>query len=58
MSLAIVKLVKVRKGHKHHFIDYISANVAYINGIEIQGDKHREGEWSPVEIVKIYDNDR
>ena len=53
MALALVKLSKKRSGRVYYFLDYISYEVAKLD-IQIQGEDHRDGEWSSVEIVKVY----
>lgn len=50
--LAIVKLKKRRNGRVYDFIDYISYDLAKIEGIEIQGIDNYPNEFSRVEIVK------
>lgn len=52
--LALVKLSKVRRGRVYTFVDYISYDVAKIDDIEIQGEKHNDNEWSKVEIIKTF----
>lgn len=56
MALALVKLSKRRGNKTYEFLDYISYDVAKIDGIEIQGEEHNDGEWSRVEILKVFDN--
>lgn len=56
MALALVKLSKKRGNQTFEFLDYISYDVAKIDGIEIQGEEHNDGEWSRVEILKVTGN--
>jgi len=58
MALALVKLSKRRGNQTYEFLDYISYDLAKIDGIEIQGEEHNEGEWSQVEILRVFGNDK
>ena len=53
MALALVKLSKRRNGRTYYFLDYISYDLAKIEGIQIRGEEHRENEFSEVEILKV-----
>lgn len=55
MALALVKLSAQRNGKIHYFLDYISHEVAKL-GVQIQGEGHREGEYSKAEIIKVFNN--
>ena len=57
MALALVKLSKKRNDRTYYFLDYISYEVAKL-GVQIQGEEHNENEWSDVEIVKVFDNEK
>lgn len=56
MALALVRLSKNRGSQTFVFLDYISYDVAKIDGIEIQGEEHNNNEWSSVEILKVIEN--
>ena len=53
MTLALIKLSKRRNGRTYYFLDYISYDVAKIEGVQIQGEEHNDNEFSKVEIVKV-----
>jgi hypothetical protein len=55
MALALVKLSAQRNGKTHYFLDYISYEAAKL-GVLIQGEEHKEGEYSKAEIVKVINN--
>lgn len=55
MALALVKLSVQRNGKTHHFLDYISYEIARL-GVQIQGEEHKVGEYSKAEIVKVINN--
>lgn len=57
MALALVRLSKKRNGKTYYFLDYISYEVAKL-GVQIQGEEHNDKEWSNVEIVKVYSNEK
>lgn len=56
MALALVKLSKKRNGKTFYFLDYISYEVAKL-GVQIQGEEHKNNEWSTTEIVKVCTNE-
>jgi len=53
MTLALVKLSKRRNGKTYYFLDYISYEIARLEGIQIQGEEHNNNEFSTIEIIKI-----
>ena len=55
MELALVKLSAQRNGKTHYFLDYISYDIAKL-GVFVQGEEHKDGECSKVEIVKVFKN--
>lgn len=54
MALALIKLTKKRGNRTFDIFDYISADVAQIEGIEINGTEHSPLEYSEVKVLRIY----
>ncbi len=56
MALALIKLTKKRGNRSYDIFDYISADVARLEGIEINGAEHSPNEYSTIEVLRVYED--
>lgn len=55
--LALVKLIKKRGKKEFTFLDYVSVDIARL-GVQVQGENHSKDEWSNIEVLRVFDNDK